>query len=138
LIWGTRIWRKNFILTTGRYPTIGIPRKWLKNFIFSESESDKHFHASIPRLENSYYNWKFRQKSTSVTKYWHFKINLQHWNTPFFEKVWILKRKSSAQKYWLDCIQHTLLPNLKKFYRKRAKNAQFRCIFWADNAYVAT
>jgi hypothetical protein len=39
---------------------------------------------------------------------------------------------SFAQKDGLDRIQYTLLPTTeKKFYRKRAKNADFRYIFWA-------
>jgi hypothetical protein len=38
----------------------------------------------------------------------------------------------------LNRIQYTLLPNAeKKFHRKRAKNAEIRCIFGAD-AYVTT
>ena len=44
---------------------------------------------------------------------------------------------SFAQKDRLDRIQHTLLPTTeKKFYRKRAKNADFRYVFWAAATYV--
>src|SRR5687768_9237881 len=45
---------------------------------------------------------------------------------------------SYAQKDQLDRIQHTLLLTTKKFYRKRAKNADFRYIFWAAITYVTT
>jgi len=44
---------------------------------------------------------------------------------------------SFAQKDRLDRIQHTLLPTTeKKFHRKRAKNADFRYIFWVPTTYV--
>ena len=44
---------------------------------------------------------------------------------------------SFAQKDRLDRIQHTLLPTTeKKFHRKRAKNADFRYIFWDATTYV--
>ena len=47
----SRIWRNVLILTTGRYPTMGIPWKWFKNFVFPES--GKHFHASKMRAIDS-------------------------------------------------------------------------------------
>ena len=44
---------------------------------------------------------------------------------------------SFAQKDRLDRIRHTsLLTTEKKFHRKRAKNADFRYIFWAATTYV--
>ena len=46
---------------------------------------------------------------------------------------------SFAQKDRLDRIQHTLLPTTeKKFHRKRAKNADFRYIFWVATTYATT
>jgi len=46
---------------------------------------------------------------------------------------------SYTQKDWLDRIRHTsLLTTEKKFHRKRAKNADFRCIFWAATTYYTT
>ena len=44
---------------------------------------------------------------------------------------------SFAQKDRLDRIQHILLSTTeKKVYRKRAKNADFRYIFWVATTYV--
>ena len=44
---------------------------------------------------------------------------------------------SFAQKDQLDRIQYTLLSTTeKKVYRKRAKNVDFRYIFWAATTYV--
>jgi hypothetical protein len=45
---------------------------------------------------------------------------------------------SFAQKDRLDRIQHTLLLLKKKFHRKRAKNADFRYIFWMATTYATT
>ena len=45
---------------------------------------------------------------------------------------------SFAQKDQLDRIQHTPLPTTeKKVHRKRAKNADFRYIFWAATYVTA-
>ena len=44
---------------------------------------------------------------------------------------------SFAQKDQLDRVQHTLLSTTEKqVYRKQAKNADFRYIFWAATTYV--
>jgi hypothetical protein len=66
-----------------KIPHDGHTPKMAQKFVFPESGSGKHFHASAMRTIDSstrktLERAKFRQKSTYIARYQHFKMKFQH------------------------------------------------------------